>query len=123
MQFRVLVSSTLLTLAVAPVATQPTGCEPDGQIPFVCGIPSPEHLVPVPGSDWVIASGYIRGGVWLVNAKTFAVTQVFPVAKPVERFDRTTYAECPGPVDPGEQEKLSAHGLAIAPGADRVHTV
>ena len=79
--------------------------------------------MPVPRSEWVVASGYIRGGVSLVNTKTFAATQVFPVAKPVERFDKSTYSQCPGPVDPGEKEKLSAHGLAIRPGADRVHTV
>src|SRR5574339_707019 len=115
MQYRVLVAGALLALAGAPVATQPKGCEPDGKIQFICGIPSPEDLVPVPRSDWVVASGYIRGGVSLVNTKTFAATQVFPVAKPVERFDKATYAQCPGPVDPGEKDKLSAHGLAIRP--------
>jgi hypothetical protein len=110
-------------LSATSAATQPKGCDPDGAIRFICGIPSPEDLVAVPRSDWVIASGYIRGGVSLVHTKTFAATQVFPVATPVERFDRNTYAQCPGPVDPGEKEKLSAHGLAIRPGPDRVHTV
>jgi hypothetical protein len=123
MRFRVLILAALLTLAVTPVATQPKACEPDGKIQFICGITSPEDLVPVPRSDWVVASGYIRGGVSLVNTKTFAATQVFPVAKPVERFDKSLYSQCPGPVDPGEKEKLSAHGLAIRPGSDRVHTV
>ena len=123
MHWRVLVSAAVLVLAVTPVATQPKGCEPDGKIQFICGITSPEDLVPVPRSEWVVASGYIRGGVSLVNTKTFAATQVFPVAKPVERFDRNTYSQCPGPVDPGEKEKLSAHGLAIRPGPDRVHTI
>jgi len=123
MHWRVLVSAAVLVLAVTPVATQPKGCEADGKIQFICGITSPEDLVPVPRSEWVVASGYVRGGVSLVNTKTFAATQVFPVAKPVERFDRTTYSQCPGPVDPGEKEKLSAHGLAIRPGSDRVHTI
>lgn len=123
MHWKVLVSAAVLVLAVTPVATQPKGCEADGKIQFICGITSPEDLVPVPRSEWVVASGYIRGGVSLVNTKTFAATQVFPVAKPVERFDRNTYSQCPGPVDPGEKEKLSAHGLAIRPGADRVHTI
>jgi DNA-binding beta-propeller fold protein YncE len=123
MHVRVLALAALVTLAATPVATQSGGCVPDGKIQFICGIPSPEDLVPVPRSEWVVVSGYIRGGVSLVNTKTFAATQVFPVAKPVERFDKSTYSQCPGPVDPGEKEKLSAHGLAIRPGADRVHTV
>ena len=124
MHVRILALAALLALAATPVATQqPAGCVPDGKIQFICGIPSPEDLVPVPRSEWVVVSGYIRGGVSLVNTKTFAATQVFPVAKPVERFDKSTYSQCPGPVDPGEKEKLSAHGLAIRPGADRVHTV
>ena len=110
--------------AVLPVGTiQPGGCEPDGKVRFICGVPSPEDLVQVPRSDWVVASGYIRGGVHLVNTRTFSTTQVFPAATPRERFDKKTYAACPGPVDPGEKDKLSAHGLAIAPGPDRVHTV
>ena len=83
MQFRILALAALLALAVTPVATQqPAGCVPDGKIQFICGIPSPEDLVPVPRSEWVVVSGYIRGGVSLVNTKTFAATQVFPVAKP-----------------------------------------
>jgi hypothetical protein len=86
-------------------------------------MPSPEDLVAVPGGEWVVASGYMRGGVHLVNTKTFATTQVFPTTPPRERLDKQRYGACPGPVDPGEKEKLSAHGLAIAPGADRVHTV
>jgi hypothetical protein len=109
--------------AVLPVGTQTGNCEPQGNVRFICGVVSPEDLVPVPRSEWVIASGYIRGGVSLVNTKTFAATQVFPVANPRERHDKSSYGQCPGPVDPGEKEKLSAHGLAIAPGADRVHTV
>ena len=90
MHLRMIVSAAVFVIAAAPVSTQPKGCEPDGKIQFICGITSPEDLVPVPRSDWVVASGYIRGGVSLVNTKTFAATQVFPVAKPVERFDRTT---------------------------------
>ena len=124
MKWRVLLAAAFVAAIVVPtVETQTGSCDPDGKVRFVCGVPSPEDLVPVPGGEWVVVSGYIRGGVSLVNTKTFAATQVFPVAKPVERFDKNTYAKCPGPVDSGEKEKLSAHGLAIRPGSDRVHTI
>jgi hypothetical protein len=120
---RVLLAAIFLSSVVLPVATQPGGCEPDGNIRFICGVVSPEDLVAVPRSDWVVASGYARGGVHLVDTRTYSPTQVFPTSPPRERFDKKTYTACPGPVDPGEKEKFSAHGLAIAPGADRVHTV
>jgi hypothetical protein len=123
MKWRLFATGLCLLSVVRTGAMQSGGCEPDGNFRFICGVISPEDLVPVPRSDWVIASGYVRGGVSLVNTRTYAATQVFPTATPHERFDRKTYADCPGPVDPAEKEKLSAHGLAILPGADRVHTV
>jgi hypothetical protein len=124
MRSRLFVAAAILCAAVLRVGTtQSSGCLPDGNVRFICGIPSPEDLVPVPRSDWVVASGYIQGGVHLVNIRDSSHIQVFPTATPRERFDKATYASCPGPVDPGEKEKLSAHGLAIAAGPDRVHTV
>ena len=32
-------------------------CEPDGQVQFLCGPVSPEDLVEIPDSPWVIVSG------------------------------------------------------------------
>src|SRR5687767_5483553 len=115
--WRLFVAALVLVSTAPSVATQSGACEPDGKIRFICGVPSPEDLIPVPGGQWVVASGYIGGGVHLINTSTFATTQVFPTASPRERLDRTTYAGCPGPVDPAEKGKLSAHGLAIVPGA------
>jgi len=124
MMSRMFLAALLLCSAVLPVGTtQSDGCNPDGNVKFICGIVSPEDLVAVPRSDWVIASGYTGGGVHLINTRDYSATQVFPTTNPRERFDKKTYAACPGPVDPAEKEKFSAHGLAVAPGADRVHTV
>jgi hypothetical protein len=117
-------AALMLCSAVLPVGTfQSSGCEPHGHVKFICGVVSPEDLVAVPRSDWVIASGYAAGGVHLVNTRDYATTQVFPVANPRERLDKKTYASCPGPIDPAEKEKFSAHGLAVRQGQGRVHTV
>jgi len=32
-------------------------CDLDGQVRFICGLSSPEDLILVPQSDWVVASG------------------------------------------------------------------
>lgn len=124
MTSRMLLAAALLCSVALPAgARQSGGCAPEGNVKFICGVPSPEDLVPVPRSEWVVASGLTRGGVHLVNTRDFSTMQVFPVTTPRERLDKKTYAACPGPIDPAEKEKFSAHGLAVREGPDRVHTV
>jgi hypothetical protein len=114
-----LIGSTILPAG----AQQGAGCAPDGNVKFICGVPAAEDLVPVPRSEWVVASGLAGGGVHLVNTRDFTHTQVYPVPSPRERQDKKTYAACPGPMDPGEKEKFSAHGLNLREGSGSVHTV
>ncbi len=124
MKSRILLAALLLCSVVLPVGSmQSGGCDPDGRVRFICGVVSPEDLVAVPRSDLVIASGFSGGGVHLINTRDYSTRQVFPTSPPRERFDKKTYASCPGPIDPAEGAKFSAHGLAVAAGADRVHTV
>ncbi len=123
MTSRVLLAALLSVPMLAPLAAQTGDCEPHGNVKFICGVVRPEDLVAVPRSEWVIASGYTRGAVHVVNTRDFKTTQVYPVASPRERHDKTTYGSCPGPMDPGEKEKFSAHGLAVREGKARVHTV
>jgi hypothetical protein len=115
----------LMSCAIVPGAetNQSSGCTPDGKVQFICGMPSPEDLVAVPKSDLVVVSGWAGGGIHLVNAKTFATTQVYPVATPRVQHDKKTYAGCPGPLDPAEKEKFSAHGLAAREGPGSVQTI
>ena len=66
------------------------GCDPDGDVKFICGVVSPEDLVAVPRSNWVIASGYSGGGVHVINTRDYSTTQVFPTTNPRARFDKKT---------------------------------
>jgi sugar lactone lactonase YvrE len=124
MKSRMFLAALLLCSVVPTVGTmQSGGCVPDGNVKFICGVVSPEDLVAVPRSNWVIASGFAGGAVHLINTRDYSTTQVYPASSPRERFDKKTYASCPGPIDPAEKAKFSAHGLAVAPGAERVHSV
>ena len=124
MKSRLALCALLLCSAALSVGTmQSRACDPDGKIMFICGVVSPEDLVAVPRSDWVVASGFTGGAVHLVNTRNHSTVQVYPAATRLERFDKKTYASCPGPMDPAEKEKFSAHGLAVAAGPDRVHAV
>lgn len=99
------------------------GCDARGPVKFVCGTLNPEDVVSVPDSRWVLVSGMNGGAIHAVSADTFTPTRLFPTSTPRERFDRRTYATCPGPLDLNEKEKFSAHGLNIRPGRGGVHTV
>jgi len=124
MKYRLLLL-LLLTPLVLPVgAMRAAGCEPDGKVKYICGTIAPEDLIAVPRSPWVVASGYTAGGaIHLVNTRDYTTRQVFPAATPRLRPDTKMYASCPGPPDPAEKEKFSAHGLNLRPGPGTVHTV
>jgi len=115
MKARMCLAALMLCSAALPVGTrQSSGCEPAGHVKFICGVVSPEDLVPVPRSEWVVVSGYTGGAVHLANTRDYSTIQVYPTAMPRERFDKTTYAACPGPIDPAEKEKFSAHVTSVS---------
>ena len=118
-----LVGMVLGTAALSAGGMRAAACDPEGNVNFICGVGSPEDLLAIPRSDWVLASGYVAGGLHLISTRDFTTIQVFPTDSPRLRPDTTTYASCPGPIDPAEKEDLSAHGLNLRPGSDEVHTV
>jgi hypothetical protein len=103
---------------------QAAGCDPDGRVKFICGMVSPEDLVAVPNTTWVVGSGYTAGGgIHVINTRDYTTRQLYPAASPNQRLDAKMYAACPGPLDAAEKEKFSAHGLSLRPGAGGVHTL
>jgi hypothetical protein len=55
--------AVVLTLFVAiAAAPRAAGCDPVGNVRFVCDQVAPEDLAPVPGSQWMIASGMAANG-------------------------------------------------------------
>ncbi|PYR38072.1 MAG: hypothetical protein DMF89_17160 [Acidobacteria bacterium] len=119
-----LVGLAAFLLLMGTVGPRAAGCDPVGNIRFVCDQSGPEDLVVVPGSDWVLSSGMTTSGaIHLVNAKDRTSTILFPSASAKERLDKKTYNTCPGPIDPAEKDKFRAHGLYLRPGRGSVHTV
>lgn len=104
-------------------ATQAAGCDPKGNIKFICGPVNPEDLVAVPGGHWVLASGLNGGAIHVIHVRDQTTTQVFPSPQAKVRHDTRTYSACPGPVDAKENEKFSAHGLNVREGRGGLHTV
>jgi hypothetical protein len=119
-----LVGSAALLMLVGAVGPRAAGCDPVGNIRFVCDQSGPEDLVIVPGTDWVLSSGMTTSGaIHLVNAKDKTSSILFPSANAKERPDKKTYNTCPGPIDPAEKDKFRAHGLYLRSGKNSLHTV
>jgi len=107
-------AAIVFALLLAPAGPKAAGCDPLGNVRFVCDQVAPEDIVVVPGSEWVIASGMAaNGAIRLISLKDRTTTVLFPTAMPRERFDRKTYNSCPGPIDAAEKERFRAHGLYL----------
>lgn len=102
-------------------AADKPSCAPRvGELNFVCGVVDPEDLARIPGSRWIIASGYDPGGGLLAgsglnlvdsDAKTF--TSFYTGVSAQQRPDRKRYPLCGDAPDP---QKLVTHGLYLHPG-------
>jgi hypothetical protein len=111
------------TVVVASGSTRGADCAAREDVQFVCGVVSPEDLVALPGIDWVLASGYTGGPLVLINTQDFTTTPLFPTENPRAKLDAKTYKGCPGPIDPNEKDKFSAHGINVRRGSGGVHTL
>ena len=94
-------------------AAQQTACAPVGGLNFVCGIGSPEDLILVPNTRWLLASGMVpASGLHLVDTQSKTARSLYRAGASNARADRARYASCPGPLDP----KIAVlHGLSLRP--------
>jgi hypothetical protein len=111
----------LCVLAFGSVPAQ-AACEAADGAEFICGLASPEDLIRVPDSNWVLVSGMGEGKshLYAVDAKTRAPTSLYPADNAREQQDKKTYAACPGPLPKGV---FGAHGIDVLPKGRGVHTL
>jgi hypothetical protein len=100
----------------APSAAQ---CAPDGDVQFVCGPVSPEDLVLVPDTPWVIAAGMEDDGyLYAIDRRDLSSSVLFP---------SMTYGSKPDPIFGGCDRMVSGgfrpHGLSLRPGRGGRHTL
>ncbi|HEY2385305.1 MAG TPA: hypothetical protein VGK48_29365 [Terriglobia bacterium] len=113
-----------LVLSRAFAAQTPTGCSPAGNIQFVCGQQSPEDLVHLPGTDWMLASAFGgAGGIRLINVRDKTSSTLYPSADARDQLDKKTYDTCPGAPDADDKAKFTTHGLALRVGRNSTHTL
>ena len=92
-------------------ATGPSDCPPGRSVDYVCGIEHPEDVVTIPGTHWLIASGYSPGaGLTLVDVDAHVATRFYEGRPSEIDADHAAYPDCPTAVDPAQ---FSAHGLSL----------
>ena len=86
-------------------------CAPDSELAYVCGLEKPEDLIVIPGTKWLIASGFMQGaGLKLVDTRAWTFAKWF-IASPAQmQWDREAFPHCPGPLDPA---LFNARGLGL----------
>jgi sugar lactone lactonase YvrE len=109
--------------AQAPAAEPLPLCASEGKVQLRCGLRTPEDLVAVPGTDWVVASAYRGVGLHLISARDKSTSVLYPSAGAGQQFDRATYDTCPGPLTPAEQARFDTNGLGLGTGPDGQYTL
>jgi len=121
MTYRILPISILAVVALAgSVSPSQAQCDPDGDVQFVCGPVSPEDMVPITQSPWILVSGMEDDGyLYATDTRDLTSRVLFPTPQARPRHDRMTYGSCPGPVTGG----FRPHGLSLRQGDTNTHTL
>jgi hypothetical protein len=107
--------------AVAGQGEDARDCAPSGELRFVCGAEHPEDLAHIPGTVWLIASGFSNGaGLKLVDTRNNRLRRWYIGSPRQVEPDRQTYHDCGAPPDPAV---FNAHGISLRATAQGLYTL
>ena len=114
------VSFLALVCLVGTASPSEAACDAEGDVQFLCGPVSPEDLIAVPQSPWVIVSGMEDDGyLYVADTRDHTSTVLYPTESSRPEHDTATYGSCPGPAS----SQFRPHGLSLRPGTDGMHTL
>src|SRR6188474_1927557 len=96
------------------------GCDPIGNIQFICDVQAPEDFAIVPGSDWLLTSGNRpgQGAIRALHPRQKKIVTVFPAANVKTAHDTKAFPACSGPInlkDATEGKTFAIHGMYLRP--------
>jgi hypothetical protein len=101
--------AALLGLALAAAA--PGNCAADPQLSYICGPVKPEDVLALPGTKWLIASGFASGaGLKLIDPAARSYRQWYTGSAEQVAVDQAAYPGCPSSPDPA---LLNTRGLSL----------
>jgi len=93
------------------VEVPPAPCDEAQGTSFVCGADHPEDLVLIPGTQWIVASGFNAGsGIKLIDARSRTLRRWYTGNDAQLARDERSFPQCPSPPDAAA---LNAQGLSI----------
>lgn len=118
----------LALAACAPLpgsaASSPDPCAAEGALSYVCGASKPEDLALVPGTGWIVASGFSPGaGLKLIDARARSLETWFAARPEQLALDSRRFPDCDRPPDPS---LFNARGISIRevrPGEGELYVV
>ena len=100
-------SVAIFPVAQTAAAQTSTECAPEGDVEFVCGQSAPEDLVPVPGTDWVVASSISGdGGIRLISKRDRTVDPTLSGARRARKLRSENLRHVPGSVGTSRQGQV-----------------
>lgn len=99
----------------------PAACTSTSQLRFICGADKPEDLARIPGTRWLIASGFQAGsGIKLVDTRSRTLSRWYSGSAEQLRPDRARFPTCPGPLD---ATTFNAQGITLRSHSATEHTL
>jgi hypothetical protein len=93
------------------VEVPPVPCDEVQGTSFVCGADHPEDLVRIPGTSWIVASGFNAGsGIKLVDTRSRTLRRWYTGSNSELARDERSFPHCPSPPDAAA---LNAQGLSL----------
>lgn len=100
-----------LPLAAETGGAAEPACAAGHALSYLCGAERPEDVIAIPGTRWLIASGFAQGaGLKLVDTAMPRAERWFTAAPEQIAPDTRRFADCPAPVDP---VLFNARGLSL----------
>ena len=97
-------------------------CEPRGSLRFLCGAQRPEDVVRIPGTQWLVFSGFSNGaGLKLVDSSAHSVQPLtYDTSDVLERVD---WSQCKTPPDSATFNTQGLNIRSLGGTRSRLHVV
>jgi hypothetical protein len=99
-------------------------CAAEGNLAYICGAEKPEDLAMIPGTRWIIASGFAPGsGLKLVDTRARTLRRWFTAAEGQIASRPTLYPDCASAPD---ASVFNARGISFrrkGPGEGELHVI
>ncbi len=96
-------------------------CVSANGLEFVCGAERPEDLARIPGTRWIVASGFANGaGLKLIDTDARSMRSWYSGTRHQQALDARRFPDCDSAPD---ASLFNAQGLSLRPGKDARHAL